>query len=71
MAGFEVTGVVQTQRLDDTGHLVDYVDVTFTTADGQGSGSVEVPMTDGWEAAADAEIQPLADQIAAYIAANQ
>ena len=69
MAGapYEITSVNQTQRLNADGHLADYVDVTFTTADGQGSGSVEVPLQAGWEDAANAKIQPIADQITAYI----
>lgn len=61
------TAIQQTQRIGADGHLIDYVDVTFTLDDFAASGFIEVPMTGDWQAAATAAITERAQQLADYI----
>lgn len=67
MADFEVTALQQTQQLDDTGHMIDAVTVTFTLPGGVASGFVTVPMTGDWQDAALVAAQARADELQAFL----
>lgn len=60
-AGYQITGVTQQQEIGSTGRLVDVVTVLFELDNEAGSGSVTVPLTDAWEAAAAAAVAAKAE----------
>lgn len=67
-SGYTVTGVTQTQALDQSGHLQDMVDIQFELDNGQGSGSVQVPLTTDWADAAEAAVKTRAESMLRLLA---
>lgn len=60
-AGYTVTSVNQMQEVGGAGRLVDVVEVLFELDGDAGSGSIKVPLQEGWESAAAAAVAEKAE----------
>lgn len=65
--GFTVTSVSEQLELAPSGNLTKVVNITFELDNGAGGGTVSVPLTGDWQAAATAAVQKRAAEMLAVL----